>query len=264
MEFLNDVDVIIPNYNRTTELERAVSSIENQENVARVIIVDDGSDEDTRRFYAELSRKYPFVEVLYCAHTGDPGFLRKIGIWHSSSNWIAFLDSDDEWLASKTSKQLKFAHANKMSIVCSNAWNSKAHNQRQLYFEHSRDQYLSFRKMLKSNSIITSTVLVKRELLESIDLFAHGIEVTNCEDYATWLRILAFGPIGYIESPLIIYHASETSFSRNLVEDINSRAIRNVAYWAKVTPQLNLLHKLYLKFMVRYFHMESAVKKSLK
>jgi glycosyltransferase involved in cell wall biosynthesis len=254
-----EVDVVIPNYNRIGDLERALTSIRNQEYIARIIIVDDGSNIETQNYYSNLTSTHPKVEVLIYPHTGDPGYLRKVGVAHSTSQWIAFLDSDDEWLEGKIQTQLEFALRHKLVCVCSNAWNIKAKPPKKRYFDSSRNQFLTFKGLLSSNKIVTSTLIAKRELLESIDYFAHGIEVMNSEDYATWLRILTKCNIGFLDIPLINYYSSETSFSRNVTDDVNSKAISDFTKWLSSNKKKNLFKKCQIRAVILNYILQAHV-----
>lgn len=259
-----EVDVVIPNYNRIGDLERALASLRNQKFIARIIIVDDGSNFETQNYYSDLDSKHPNVEVLRYPHTGDPGYLRKVGIEHSTSEWIAFLDSDDEWLEDKLQTQMEFAIRNKLECVCSNAWNIESIHQKRNYFVNSQNQILTLKGLLSSNKIITSTLIAKRELLESIGYFAHGISVMNSEDYATWLRIVSKRNIGFLDIPLINYYSSETSFSRNLTDDVNSKAISNFIKWMNNNKKINLLRKQQIRVVILNYILQAHVTSWLK
>lgn len=95
-----DVTVVIPTFNRTTLITRALESLRNQHHLpARIIIVDDASSDGTpdvvRRWATETG--FPVtVEVL--AQNGGPAKARNRGIELANTEYVAFLDSDDEHL----------------------------------------------------------------------------------------------------------------------------------------------------------------------
>jgi len=98
------VSVIIPTYNRAHTLGRAIDSVLHQTRPAdEIIIVDDGSTDKT----AALLENYTGLIHLEQTNAGV-STARNTGIAQASSSWIAFLDSDDEWLPSKLQHQLVY------------------------------------------------------------------------------------------------------------------------------------------------------------
>src|ERR1700739_3316319 len=103
---MDKVSVIIPTYNRQNTLLRAVKSVLQQTyTVHEILICDDGSDDDSKKIITEL--KSEKIKWLDCGKNGMPSIPRNKGIQYSTGDWIAFLDSDDEWLPNKTETQLK-------------------------------------------------------------------------------------------------------------------------------------------------------------
>jgi glycosyltransferase involved in cell wall biosynthesis len=97
--------IIIPTYNRAAFLERALDSVLCQIRPAdEVIVVDDGSDDDTPRILAKLGDR---ITVIHAAH-GGAGRARNLGLERARKPLVAFLDSDDEWLPGKLDVQRAF------------------------------------------------------------------------------------------------------------------------------------------------------------
>ena len=102
------VSVIIPTHNRASLVADAVKSVLNQTyNNIEIIVIDDGSTDDTRSVVTSLSGniRYVFQEKQ------GPGVARNRGIDEATGDWIAFLDSDDLWLPDKLSLQFKVLEA---------------------------------------------------------------------------------------------------------------------------------------------------------
>ncbi len=96
------ISVVIPSYNRVLFLSRAINSVLNQsQQVNEIILVDNGSNDGTVSFIKE---KYNMVKVIYEKKKGV-SYARNTGIEKSKNDWIAFLDSDDEWLPNKIKEQ---------------------------------------------------------------------------------------------------------------------------------------------------------------
>ena len=96
------ISVIIPTYNRKHTLERAIKSVLSQTfNVAEIIVVNDGSNDGTEQW---LKNKFPAITLLSQPNIGVSG-ARNAGIRAAKEQWVAFLDSDDEWLSDKLERQ---------------------------------------------------------------------------------------------------------------------------------------------------------------
>ena len=97
------VSVIIPTFDRISVLPRALDSVLAQTRPAgEVIVVDDGSTDGTAEL---LERDYPGVTTIRQSNRGVSA-ARNAGLAAASGDWIAFLDSDDEWRPQKLERQL--------------------------------------------------------------------------------------------------------------------------------------------------------------
>lgn len=101
------VSVVIPCYNRAPLIPRAVSSVQAQNygNV-EIILIDDGSSDDTMQVAARLRAEDPRVRYIRHERNKGEGGARNTGIRESQGEFIAFLDSDDEWLPGKLHMQV--------------------------------------------------------------------------------------------------------------------------------------------------------------
>ncbi|MDO5576398.1 MAG: glycosyltransferase family 2 protein, partial [Fibrobacter sp.] len=98
------VSVIIPSYNRKSVLERAINSVLSQTFTDyELIVVDDGSDDGTCDLEIIKSEKVKFYRFQVNCGVSRA---RNFGVSNSAGKWVAFLDSDDEWMPQKLEKQL--------------------------------------------------------------------------------------------------------------------------------------------------------------
>jgi glycosyltransferase involved in cell wall biosynthesis len=105
------VSVLVPAWNRLAYLRPCVESVLAQTFTDwELIIADDGSDAGTRD-WLETLRDHPRIKLLFLAHTGNPGAVRNAAAREARGEWLAFLDSDDVWLADKLELQLAAMHA---------------------------------------------------------------------------------------------------------------------------------------------------------
>ena len=111
----SSVSIIIPTYNRAPTILRAVASALQQcEDHDEVIVIDDGSTDDTEQVLK------PYMEkIMYCrVQNGGVGYARNIGLNTAKNEYIAFLDSDDEWLPGKLSLQKRLLDAKPELVFC--------------------------------------------------------------------------------------------------------------------------------------------------
>ena len=93
-----DISVVIPTYNRSKFLNRSIRSVLNQTfQPEEIIVVDNGSTDDTCDM---ISKNFSNICYIYHDKKGV-STARNEGIKISKSNWVSFLDSDDEWMKDK-------------------------------------------------------------------------------------------------------------------------------------------------------------------
>jgi glycosyltransferase involved in cell wall biosynthesis len=232
------VDVVIPNYNRSLVLEDAIASVSRNICINKIWLIDDGSDIEITNFYKtiELSN----LEIIQHSRVSDPGYLRRIAIQKSNAEWIAFLDSDDSWLDNKISLQLELAAEKEIGFVCSQAVDQTFGKN---LINENRVVRSNAVSLLSSNFIITSSVLVKRELLLKIDAFCFGNKYKKCEDLGTWMRLSHYTDFGITKEPLVRYNISQDSFGSALAENFRSNLLRAHLGWLFSNEKMELTSK---------------------
>ncbi len=197
------ISAIIPTVNRVGLITRAIESVVNQTHaVNEIIVVDDGSTDDTVKIIAD---QFPFVKI-YSQENRGVSAARNRGIAAATGEWVAFLDSDDQWLPEKVEQQVKALKNNPDSLFCYT---------NEIWFRHGRrvnpkrkhQKYggFVFEECLQSCFIGASTVLLHRSLFDTVGLFDESLPA--CEDYDYWLRVAQKYPVLYLDEPLIIKYA---------------------------------------------------------
>jgi len=194
------VSVIIPTFNRSRLVGEAVASALTQKAVAlEVIVVDDGSEDDTA---AVLTSFGAAVRPVFQAHAGVSA-ARNTGIRMARGEWLAFLDSDDLWLPQKLQKQLDFFMTHPRFKICQTeeTWLRSGRRLNPRHY-HRKPQGYCFPRLLERCLVSPSAVVIHRSLFEEVGLFDESLPA--CEDYDLWLRIGCRHPIGLVEEPLTV------------------------------------------------------------
>ena len=106
------IDIILPNYNSSKFILKTIKSILSQTYKNwKLIIVDDCSDEKTKKILKKIS-KMRNIKVFFLNKNHGAGFCRNFAIKQSNSPYLAFIDSDDTWEKEKLKKQINFMKNN--------------------------------------------------------------------------------------------------------------------------------------------------------
>ncbi|MGQ9732854.1 MAG: glycosyltransferase family 2 protein [Candidatus Zipacnadales bacterium] len=110
------VSVVIPAYNAAATIERELNSVYAQTypNIIEVIVVDDGSTDNTAQI---VRRRYPSAVLVQQPNVGEAG-ARNRGIREANGEYIAFLDADDEWLEKRVKRQMEVLIADENLDFC--------------------------------------------------------------------------------------------------------------------------------------------------
>lgn len=194
-------------------LPRALDSVISQTHQpAEVIVVDDGSSDGT----AELvERHFPGVRLL-CQENRGVSAARNRGIEDSEGEWIALLDSDDEWRPEKLERQLAALKGRSELRIChtDEIWIRRGRrvNQRQIHAKHGG---WIFEHCLPLCAMSPSSIVIHRSVLEAVGMFDEALPA--CEDYDLWLRICSRYPVLYLDEPLVVkYGGHEDQLSSRI------------------------------------------------
>ncbi len=253
------ISVVIPVYNREQTIERAIDSVLAQERLPEeIIVVDDGSTDNTPEI---LNAYHTKIQVVRQSNKGVSA-ARNRGVELARGKWIAFLDSDDEWLPDKLQKQMTYLeqHPNTRILQTDERWirNNMRVNPGKKYFKKSGN---IFKNCLKTCIVGPSTVICERSLLKEKGGFDENLPV--CEDYDLWLRIAAKHPIPLIKQTLIIKyggHPDQLSLSTPGMDRFRVQSLEKILKKEplSMTQRSELLEELILKLSYLY---EGAVRR---
>lgn len=191
-----EVSVVVPAYNAQRHLPDTIASVLAQQGVAlEVIVVDDCSRDDTAKCVAEAASRDPRVRYLRMpANSGGPAGPRNHGVQAARGSWVALCDADDLWHPRKLRVQLDLAHSSGANLVCSaiedfTDGETTALPTTSLPTE-MQARPLPYWQMLLKDRIATSSVLCRRDALQSGGGFNTARELIAVEDYDLWLRLM--------------------------------------------------------------------------
>lgn len=199
---VSSISVVIPSYNRAATVMRALQSVYRQSfKPIEVIVVDDGSSDNSVDLIKDC---FPTVHVIQQANYGVSR-ARNRGIAVAKGDWIALLDSDDEWLPDRLAAQVHALEKQPEHRIChcDEIWirNGRRVNPKK---KHAKRGGWIFRDCLPLCAISPSAALIKKSLFDEIGLFDEDLPA--CEDYDLWLRITARYPVLYVYEKLVIKH----------------------------------------------------------
>ena len=207
------VSVIIPTYNRKEVVLQAIDSVYRQTfPIAEVIVIDDGSTDGTQ---LSIDEKFPQVTYISQENAGVSS-ARNRGINIANGEWIALLDSDDQWLQNKLEKQFKVLKDHPDMYFChtDEIWIRHGKRVNQMN-KHKKSGGYIFEQCLPLCCISPSASLIHRQVFEEFGQFDELLPV--CEDYDFWLRYCSQAEVVYVDEPLIIKNGGhEDQLSRKL------------------------------------------------
>lgn len=199
------ISVIIATKNGAVLLPRAVKSIQDQTfKDIEVIIVSDGSTDDTVNVARSLAEKDPHISVIELTENIGPGRARNLAIEKSRGEYVAFLDDDDSWLSPEKLQKQKayldeFPNVVAVGAACVEFFreDSKTGEGKHMrWLNQETDPAKIHSNMLSYNPLITSSVMMRKDIFNKVRGFK---PMYLAEDYDLWLRMGRLGDIGNIE-----------------------------------------------------------------
>jgi glycosyltransferase involved in cell wall biosynthesis len=253
------ISVIIPTYNRAKYVIKAVNSVLSQTcRNPEIIVVDDGSSDETRKALAPYSDK---IRYIYQDNSGVSS-ARNRGILEAQGDWIAFLDSDDEWLSGYLYAQMRsirrypraVAHiTNSVAFSKDNEPQTdhfleigllrKFRNDRQIYLRNP------FRTIVSHPHWFLQSTVMRRDVLLATNLF--NPDLSMAEDIDVIAQMAMKGPFTISSEVLVSVHRREEEIV-NLSAQFMNRGIYSFKCFCKVfsdlaeRPELGRLDRLAL------------------
>lgn len=202
------VSVIIPFFNRAGQTITSVKSALNQTyNNIEIILVDDGSTDDISDII-KFIKDYSNIKLVNVEKNSGPATARNIGIEQASGDYIAFLDSDDEFMESKIADQLDMMIKHNLNISYTSYIRREA--EKDIIMCDRQLTGIVVPKIINGASIATPTVIISNKFLKDNNIrFNQNIRIG--EDSCFWLDVAKYSEILLVDKPLTIVNFGEDS-----------------------------------------------------
>jgi len=224
------VSVVIPAYNCERYIAEALASVSAQtRQPAQVLVVDDGSTDETARIASERGA------TVIRQRNGGVSQARNAGIKSSTQPWIALLDADDRWLPDKLELQWESLGLCPQAGFCFGDWEVCTDQKVAFSFSLQRlPSYLAVERKatgqdlaccerrslaarhLEANFIATSTLMIRKDLLHEVGLFDPRLQFA--EDRELQMRLMAVATAAVVERPIMRYRLHGSSASADPVK----------------------------------------------
>ncbi|GAB4114371.1 MAG: glycosyltransferase [Candidatus Caldatribacteriota bacterium] len=211
------VSVIIPTYNRAHLVGRAIQSVLDQTyQDFELIVVDDGSTDNTEDIIKEFQRKDDRIKYLKHEKNKGGSAARNTGIKNSVGKYIAFQDSDDEWLPEKLEKQMRvFENAPaKIGVVYTGFW--RIEGNKKIYIPSdriTRKEGDIHDELLNGNFVTTQSIVARKKCFEKAGMFDESLP--RLQDWELVIRLSKYYDFKCIDEPLLTSPFTPDSISAN-------------------------------------------------
>jgi glycosyltransferase involved in cell wall biosynthesis len=230
------VSVVVPAYDRAASIRPALDSVLRQTfSDFELIVVDDGSTDGTREVVRAIDD--PRLRLVETPRNMGASAARNLGIAEARGTWVAFQDSDDEWLPLKLEKQMARLLAPGAGFVAGycgmlilgepdapDGPGAAGGRLTARYFPGPEATELEgdlVVPLLRDSLISTQTLVARRDALREVGGF--DPELRSLIDWDCALRLAPLGPIAFVDEPLVLQRFSLNSITRDRARRIASQ-----------------------------------------
>lgn len=199
------ISIIIPTYNRAAYIGRAIRSVQAQSvSDFEIIVVDDRSSDNTVEIVAALCAGD--ARLRWFQHPVNRGAqaARNTGIRAARGEWIAFLDSDDEWFPSSLETRLKEIQVQKVEVIYSECYIEQTGKQGRELFGIPALSGMVYHKLLRAPAPMFQSLVVHASALKAIGLLDESI--ISYQEWDTSIRLAKFYKFGFVKEPTFVYY----------------------------------------------------------
>jgi glycosyltransferase involved in cell wall biosynthesis len=227
------VSVIIPVFNRPAAVRRAIESVLAQTcQDFEIIVVDDASTDDTAASVAALPDRR--ITLIRHDHKRGGGAARNTGIRAAGAAYVAFLDSDDEWLPRKLERQLEIFRQSGDALGLVYSGCERILSDATVWKEIPEARGDLARRLLCANEVGGASVgMVRRQVLDEVGGFDEALP--SAQDVDLWLRICEAFPADFAPEVLVrVWQRDEDRITQNVASLNRGRDL----FWQKHRQKL--------------------------
>ncbi|MEX2027012.1 MAG: glycosyltransferase, partial [Pirellulaceae bacterium] len=204
------VSVVIPTYNSGPLVIEAVESVLAQTYpAAQIIVVDDGSTDDTPQRLHSFGDRIEYVRQA----NARVAAARNTGLTHASGDAVAFLDADDHWHPAKLERQIAALQERpEIGLVATDTFPWPGSMPVAEEGDNSPLEILPLSRLLVCNPLTTSSIIVRRSILAQAGRF--DTELHGPEDFDLWLRCARIASVAVLRKPLAGYRDTAGSLGK--------------------------------------------------
>jgi glycosyltransferase involved in cell wall biosynthesis len=200
MNIAMNIAVIIPVKNRAEWIEACVASVQSQSlRVDEIVIVDDGSHDQTPSILLELASLDPRIRIKRFEASIGAAAASNAGIAMTTAEWVCFLDSDDRWASEKLARQAAKLSGTTDAIASFTGYNIISAGSE---FPVKSPKYVALNDLRHGNIVgTTSSAMVNRAALIKVGGFNPALP--SCQDWDLWLRLRKIGNFAMVPECLV-------------------------------------------------------------
>ncbi len=216
------ISTIIPTYNNASFIAEAIASVQSQTYpVQEIIVIDDGSTDDTETVVKTIQEKSSVPIHYIKKENGGPNSARNVGLAKATGEFVAFLDADDRWEPTKLVQQVApLTKDTELGLVYGNykiidTTGTDCPDIPTVPLNREVRGH-AFEKLLPGNLILgsASNVLIRKSVFDTIGVFDETLRVG--EDWDMWLRITEKFPIEYVDVVTVAIRRHERNQTNNI------------------------------------------------
>lgn len=233
------VSIILPTYNGSKWIEKAIRSVLFQSYIEwELIVIDDGSQDNTAQIVASLTQKD--IRIRYIKNKENLGIQKTLncGLKEAKGEYIARIDDDDEWVdIDKLKKQVEFLETNKDHVLIGTGAILINEDGFELcrFLLPSNDLDIR-KKILSKNCFIHSSVMFKKDSALNLNGYIEEKKFLHIEDYNLWLRLGTIGKFANLRSYSVSLMQRDDTLSNYNRIDQTKKTIKQILKFSKVYP----------------------------
>ncbi|PYZ92541.1 glycosyl transferase [Salipaludibacillus keqinensis] len=240
------VSVITPSYNSAQYISETINSVLAQTYPDwEMIIVDDCSKDQTVQIIKDFQRKDNRIKLIQLEKNQGAAVARNTAIRASQGRFLAFLDSDDQWMPEKLEKQRHFMESNEIAFSFTQYVTIDEAGNR-IGLGDEIPERIKYNQLIKRNMIGCLTVMLDKEKIGEIEM----VNIRTRQDYVLWLDLCKRGYIAYsMKEPLALYRRQEQSISSNkmAMAKQNWKVYRQIEQLSLMKSSWYFLHYIFYK-----------------